>query len=306
MLVLLNHSGTDRHSEELSIAVMDTSILKLRIDTLGAEAYSFDMKELATLLGELGLTATETKLYLIGHNGTGKHKTALDYSRATGIKRPTVYHALFSLEEKGLMAERKISGKTFFIPAQPEELQKLTDRKKEILEKQALALQAFLPLLKKKSPGEVLPECVSFIGAEGVKTVFGHAFGAKDKKWLVIAPYNNFLRDHDPAFAEYYKKSRHYYGITARVLWEPDQTGGRMLSDIELKRLTPRIMPESMRGRFQSQFRIFDDKIMIVSPAKDPFALLITSRDISEMFRAMFETIWNVSTDYREFYGKRK
>ncbi len=64
------------------------------------------MPDANSLLASLGLTKTEAAIYRVGLSRSPASATEL--SRRTGIKRPTVYHALETLMQKGSrFSERK-------------------------------------------------------------------------------------------------------------------------------------------------------------------------------------------------------
>ena len=132
-----------------------------------------------------------------------------------------------------------------------------------------------------------------------MKMVMDMAFYCRSKKWDVIAPYKNFLREYDPEYAKRYLEARKRYGITSRALWEPQFTkSSRELTAEEQRDRSPRFMPVEMRGRFKSMIFIFDDKVAIFSSYEKLSAVLITSKEMNEMFQAMFDSLWEVSERY--------
>ncbi len=130
-----------------------------------------------------------------------------------------------------------------------------------------------------------------------MKMVVDMACYCKSKKWNIIAPYQNFLRDYDSEYAQNYLRARKNHGITSRTLWEltPQK---RPMTAQELKDRNPRIMPESMLGKFKSMIILFDDKVAVFSSYEKKTAILITSKEIHAMYMAMFEAIWEISTKY--------
>jgi hypothetical protein len=57
-------------------------------------------------------------------------------------------------------------------------------------------------------------------------------------------------------------------------------------------------MPEVMRGKFDSMLILFDDKVAVFSSLEKASAVLVTSKETHEIFRAMFDGLWSVSTPY--------
>lgn len=256
------------------------------------------MKEIVSTLTDIGLTSTEASIYVSGLDA--EYIGVQQIAERTGIKRPTIYHALNTLIEKGLIAEKKISGKVSFAMCPPAQIKSYIKLQKEKLAKQEEKLQEILPLLEKRTKlrDKNTSSIVEYKGIEGVKTVLDIAFYSKSHHWDIIAPVNNFLRSHDKEYAKYYLNARSYHRITSRSLWEK-KPGARKLSPQEIKERNPRFMPESMQGKFTSMIILFDDKAAIISPLEDKSALLITSKEIQGMLSAMFEAIWNISEKYQ-------
>lgn len=255
------------------------------------------METLEKVLTELGLTLTETRIYLEGirHASQG----AAELARATRIKRPTVYHAIATLMDKGLVAEKKVGGKLQFIMAPLEQTKKLAQRERDTLTKKESELERLIPMFANQltASGNKPFEVVQYQGIDGVKTVYDIALYAKRPHWDVIAPIDNFLRGAGKEYAEYYLRSRKQHHIVSRTLWETKQRDKKLSKD-ELRERNPRLMPQSMQGKFTSMIILFDDKVAIIGPWERKTAMLIVSEEVSQMFQAMFEAIWNVSQEY--------
>jgi sugar-specific transcriptional regulator TrmB len=201
------------------------------------------------------------------------------------------------MEEKGLVQERKQGTKTEYVMAHPEHIYSLVEAKRATLEQQAKQLESIIPLLIAKQADSPTLEVLHQHGMEGVKVIMNMAFRSKSKHWDIIAPYQNFLREYDPEYAEQYLRTRKVRGITARTLWEIPP-GGRRLTEEERAERNPRIMPEALQGKFSSMLILFDDKVAIFSSHTSPSAILITSPEIHAMFMAMFEGLWDQSAPY--------
>lgn len=254
------------------------------------------MPSLEESLKSMGLTATEARVYLAGLRE--QSNTLHSLGKATDIKRPTLYYALHTLIEKGLAAEQKESNKSYFTMADPQSIRGLVERQRDELDERMKTLNALIPALTRLQgvkPAETV-SAVQYHGLEGMKTVIDIACYCKSKRWDIIAPIHNFLRE-DPEYAQRYLRARKYHRITARTLWErmPD---ARKLTPQEIKERNPRYMPKSMRGKFQSMIILFDDKVAMFSSYERHSAILITSEEIHTMFLAMFEALWDVSEAY--------
>jgi sugar-specific transcriptional regulator TrmB len=251
-------------------------------------------------LTELGLTSTEARLYLAGLGL--ENVTISELTKKTRIKRPTVYHAIDTLRAKGLVADHRTGSKLTYEMCPPESLRDLVEKQKAQVDSRAVELEKLIPLLiehKPKKDDEF--SVVHYSGIEGMKMVMDIAFYCRGKYWDVIAPYENFLREYDPEYAKRYLQARKYYGITSRALWEPRfMENNRQLSKEEQRDRNPRFMPATMRDRFKSMIFIFDDKVAIFSSYEKLSAVLITSKEMKNMFQAMYDTLWEISVPYDE------
>ncbi len=249
----------------------------------------------AALLSALGLTKTEATIYRAGL--TRSPASATELSRKTGIKRPTVYHALETLMAKGLVAKKGSGARLAFSMTPPTSLQSLIDRQIDKLEQQKSSIAALVPLLKKTAAPATV-DVAHFEGLEGVKMVVEEALYCRSRRWDIVAPKENFFATFDRAYAKYFLQSRTHRGIIARSLWEKGLPR-HVLSDEELRIRNPRWLPDSAKGTFTSLIILFDDKVAIISSSEVLSAILIRSEEIHATFTAIFEMLWTSAKPYR-------
>lgn len=246
----------------------------------------------------MGLTPTEAAIYLAGMQQ--KSVTLAELGKATKIKRPTLYYALHTLMEKGLVSEKKDVNKSWFSMSSPENLRGLVEQQREAADERMKELTTLIPALKqqqKAAHGDDVT-VTHYHGIQGMKMLVDIACYCTSHRWEIIAPYNNFLREYDKEYAQRYLRARKNHKITARTLWEITSKT-RTLSKEEIAERNPRLMPAAMQGKFKSMIILFDDKVAMFSPFEQQSAILITSPDIHHMFLAMFEAIWSISEEYR-------
>lgn len=251
------------------------------------------MAQIDELLASVGLTSTETAIY---QAGLGFPSVSVqELLKQTRIKRPTIYHALETLMEKGLVAKRGTGSRLQFVMSAPDRLHHLIDQKISLLEQQKTSLDAVLPLLAKRGAPSDHVESAQYDGIEGVKTVVEEAIYCRSGHWDILAPRKNFFYEFDKAYADYFLAARKSHGITSRSLWEEDPNR-RVLSAAELRERQPRILPKSMHGRFKDVIILFDDKVAFVSSLETATAVVIQSREVHETMLAMFDVLWDAST----------
>lgn len=242
-------------------------------------------------LRTLGMTDTEIDVYRAGlaYDTVG----ANDLAKQTGIKRPTVYHALETLAQKGLVAKSGTAASARFTMASPTTLSLLIDQRIGVLQRQKDALGATIAALAQSARAKADVRVEHYEGIEGIKSVVEQALYCKSRKWDIIAPKKNFFSQSEKAYAQYFMEARKRRGITARSLWEM-KLGGTSKA-VELAWRQPRLLPKVMHGNFTSVVILFDDKVAVISSLAAKSAVLITSKELRQTFGAMFEGLWSAS-----------
>jgi sugar-specific transcriptional regulator TrmB len=250
------------------------------------------MSQIKTTLHKMGLTDREIEIYLTGLSYDSISVKELE--KTTRINRTTIYHALDTLIQKGLVSKHEsgTGAKLLFSMTAPENIKKFLDREIKLLQEKKQEIDLILPLLmdRAKQKEEVF-KVSHFEGIEGVKLVVEEALYCRSREWSIIAPKKNFFSEFDKTYARYYIKTRKENHIKARSLWEYNPSS-RLLAAEELRERNPRYLPEAMRGKFQSVIIIFDDKVAFISSIKNISAVLIQSREINETMSAMFSGLW--------------
>ncbi len=248
------------------------------------------------ILKNLGLTETEAAIYLMGlaYSAIGVSELV----KQTRIKRTTVYHALDTLMQKGIVAKKGTGSRLVFSMIAPAHLEKLIDEKVAMLGKQKELLKEIVPLLSQRGEKTAIAPHVShFEGLEGMKMVIEEALYAKSRRWDIISPPRNFFSEFDRTYSQYFLETRKARGIVARSLWESTENR-RILTPEELKNRQPRMLPAAMHGKFKSVIIIFDDKVAFISSLKELTAILIQSTEIHDTMEALFEGLWSVASPY--------
>lgn len=211
-----------------------------------------------------------------------------------GINRTTIYHALETLTEKGLVANTGTGARLVFAMAEPENIHNLLIGKIRRLEKQKEEMDSLLPLLKKMDAVSAPISVAHYEGIEGIKLAIEDAYYCKSKHWDIISPVKNFFSEFDKTYAKYFIETRNRRGLTSRSLWEPTEKH-KFLTPEQIKERNPRILPSIMHGKFQSVICLYDDKVLIISSLKEKSAILIKSAELHQTMLAIFEGLWSAS-----------
>lgn len=255
------------------------------------------MKAITTYLESIGLSKTESQLYI---SGLKTPSSIDDLIKNTTVKRSTAYHAMETLQAKGLASSRRENGRLLFIMTSPDNIASYLDHQSKELERKQVELDRLLPLFpsppESKSNGYHIEHYESI---EGIKKVMDIALECKNPEWRIIAPKQNFFSEYDQDYARYYLTKRQAHKIKAKSLWEAPLEGkssGRLtLRDILAR--NPRYLPSKFRGKFGAVIIIFDDKVAYISSLKNSESLLIQSSDFSSTMQVMFDSLWDTSKD---------
>jgi len=253
------------------------------------------MNDVIKLLKKLRLSNTEIALYL---NGLRFRSTGVaQLVELSKIRRTTAYHALATLVEKGLAAESKQDGKLMYRMTPAGELAKLLENRKDQIQSQLSELELLLPQFPQfdAAPASV-PEVVNYYGLEGVHAAIDRALYAQQRQWRIMSPKNNFFSNSSKEYIEYFKTKREERGVRAKSLWE-SSVAQKVFSKTELAQRRPRIMPPNLDGKFKSTVIIFDDYMLVISSYSKQFATLVRSEETTQTFSAMFDTIWDLSSE---------
>jgi predicted transcriptional regulator len=264
------------------------------------------MKSLNNSLVSLGLSATEATLYMTGLElGPSDAATLTTH---TSLKRPTVYHALATLMQKGLATKHKRSGGLAFAMSDPLHIERLLDERIAMLHAQKNGLgtiMAELSALQHKSAHET--EVAYYPGKEGIKSLMEEAFYCKSRHWDIVAPRENIFYDLERDYCDYYLETRKKRQITARTLWEHVPPSGKhILTNDERNQRRPRYLPDALTGKFTSILILFDDVAAFITSRDEFSAIKISSPSVVSVQRAMFEGLYELSIPYGDVVETRK
>ena len=237
--------------------------------------------ELGQAIEGLGLKDKEIAAYTaLLELGEG---TVLQIAQKAGLKRPTAYLVLQSLEGQGFIAHLTRGKKTLFVPQPP---RKLISEAEFRLQELRDAVPQLESLLQK---GSGKPRVMIYEGKEALDRAYDEVFVIKGDML-----YMGNLKFFQEAFPRTLRKF-HY------VTYSPSFTVRGLLYDSpEAREYSKAFDHEFQRHRFIpvefAQFPIdigiFGNRTLISSIAKEYFTVSIESEDVARAFRVIFEMMW--------------
>lgn len=227
-------------------------------------------------LQEAGLTENESKVYLalldIGPGLAGQ------ISRKTGLHRRTVYDTTDMLIKKGLIGYILKNNRRTFQASDPKRILEIIKEKENMISPLILELQQrFSNTLEKE-------ETNFYKGKEGVKTVFEDQLNCG--KEILILGASPKAYETLQFYFHWYDKSRKQKKIKARIIAQD-----RSIKKISLAEV--KYLPEKYSSPMA--INIYGDKTAIILWAKQPYAIVIKSKEIAEGYRNYFELMWKIA-----------
>lgn len=250
------------------------------------------MHEPRTHLSALGLSDSEVTVYLAMVSGV---RTPRDLVKTTGLKRPTVYYVLGSLEKRGLVSKTDTDGGKGFSLEPIERLVTIAKTKADEMIDLQERIGELVPILAAThSPVDAKPGVTFYEGVDAVQGVIMEMLYCKSKHIDSIVPQDNFFWQVRKAFVERFIEERTRRKIHTRNLWEA--TVSKDLMKQYYKGLSEvRILPKVMHGKFNTSIFVYGDKTLYVSSKKNSYCVLVTSKEHADTMRAMFDGLWQTS-----------
>lgn len=244
--------------------------------------------ELSDVLSKIGLSDKESRVYLaLLELGTASVQSIA--SKAS-IKRPTTYLILDDLLQKGLVSVVPRAKKALYQAEPPDNLLGDLHRREELMKRFLPSLQAIYNTRKEK------PQVQLFEGREGVKQVYDKILSAKEIKFF--ATIRDFIKFY-PEFAQNLINKTKERLVTVQEILTQHSEDIAFAKGIEQNQFYQnRFMPKGKE--FLTDNVVFDNNVIFFSFHPRIFAVMITSRSISESIRTLFEAAWQSAQTYEE------
>lgn len=241
--------------------------------------------EIQDTLQSFGLEEKEKKIYLalleLGDS------TVLQVSRKSGVKRPTAYLVLRSLEEKGFISRVLQDKKTVYSPQHPQKL--ITEAELRLKE-----LRETVPQLETLMQKEGKPRVTIYEGKIQLDRAYDEAFLVKGEI-LFISNSKVSLE----LFAKSFNKLQ--YKIFSpefrfREIVDESQESRAYAQKVSGPYREIRFIPKELLP-FETDIGIFGNNALITSVKKEYFTIRIESEEIAQAFRTIFELMWRATKE---------
>lgn len=234
------------------------------------------------VLQKLGLTNTETKIYLTLLE-IGKSLAGGIANRAHTHRRNT-YDALEKLLQRGLVSYTITNNKKYWNAINPEKILALIKENENLISSILPELVSRFNVSKSKQTVEV------FEGLGGMKTFFDDMARTKKEIIMLFATGRAYARL--PFYMKNWDTKINEARIKVSVLlnFDADKEPYRNYKYGEVK-----ILPKSFSTL--TQIFIYGNKSAVAIWSEEPIAILITSNEITSGFRKYFEFMWGLGEE---------
>lgn len=231
-------------------------------------------------LQSCGLSEKQTRIYLacleLGSASVQK------IARKANVARSTVYEILEVLKQKGFVSTFMKKRVRYFSAEEPKQIVRSAQQKVD-------ALKNVLPQLEALVGKTRMHPAVRFYqGKNQMKLIFEEVLVEADTI-LSFGSAEDLFRELGDYFYEFVKR-RVKKKIPVRVILS-DSKKARERQECGLKELrTVKIVPPTYQ--FHGQIILWKNKIAMLSYTNDFVAIVMESRELSDMQRAVFENLW--------------
>lgn len=238
--------------------------------------------EAIDLLKLLGIKEKEAKVYLYSLEKQTVNPASV--ARDLREKRTTAYHLLRNLADLGLLSEIEEHKKIVF---KAKNLVCLNDKVTE----QQEAVKELMPFLKEVSGARQISPKVEVLYGPEVTRIFEESLRSKEKKlWIIRHDYNI---DSIVGRKYHFSKRRIEAGIHVRYLEDRKRIhkqGYEHQHKAHLREV--RQLPADFSA--SSGLMIWDESLAWIAP-HEKFAVLIRSKDFTDLIKYIYEVLWSVS-----------
>lgn len=236
------------------------------------------------VLRHSGLDDKETATYLalleLGET------TVMVVAKKAGIKRPTAYLVLDSLEKKGFVSRIVKGNKVFFTPQHPKKIVTEAELRLEELRQTVPQLEELIARSEKK------PRVMIYEGRPTIDRAYDDAFIQKGE--IVFISNIELTQKVGPqSFAKLdYKGASPDWSMREVVDGNPHSLAYARRVQGPYRQI--RVMPPQF-APFATDVAVFGNFVTITSVKKEIFTVKIESEEIAQAFRALFEAMWQLS-----------
>lgn len=238
--------------------------------------------DIAKLFTSLGLSDTETKVYLASY--TLGPNSVQEIAKKAGLSRTATYDAISTLQNEGLLSTVTRGKKKYFSAEDPERAVNHFKERLRTMKADLETLTAVMPELKLQAGGE-RPTVRFYEGRDAIFAVFTDMASAQVSSFDNLTNFDDLYAHMDFKMLREAQHIMDPYKARVRVLHRGQlQREKRPL--VEYRQLDPNF------ETFHSEILIYANRVVFVSFIAKPIAVIIESDHFASAARLLFEIAW--------------
>ncbi len=235
------------------------------------------------LLTELGLTPTETRVYL---SSLKLGPTSVqEIAKRAKLSRTATYEVIAALQERGLMSTFDRGKKKFFTAEEPERAVAYFKSRAAVLEERIDLFSRSITEMKMLAGGE-RPVVRFFEGREAVYALFSDLVSTHPQELLELSNVDVVYESMDQSILLDARKTLDDSRVKIKLLHRGDPRNPR--KNAEYCRLLPEF------GEFKGEIWIYEDRVAFVEFVGKMVTVIIESKTFADMARVLFNAAWAV------------
>ncbi len=246
-------------------------------------------QELIKALKNLNLSEKESRVWLscleIGES------TAYNLAVKSGLSRALVYDILERLIKLTIISATTKNNTKYFRTTEPEKLIEMLKEREEEIKKVIPELKNLQNKIYTKEPQVEIYE-----GKNGMKNILNDIINSGIKEFFRYG-CARISFDVLPFFAEKWTKERIKSKISAKYIYDDTKEAREKIKKNKeaLKFVDYRFLPVNLES--QTTILIYENKVVFSSWTKEPFAVLIKSKELADNQKKYFKKLWDLAKD---------
>ncbi|MBX9765445.1 helix-turn-helix domain-containing protein [Patescibacteria group bacterium] len=249
-------------------------------------------KTLKDILISAALSETEARAFtfLVTHEDSFR---ASEIAKRTKLNRTTLYSALNTLSEKGLVSHSDENGILRFRSIEPHLLLNYLKKNKEKITHDIAKTEALLPALERaRGTGErYRPNMQFFDGVDGIKQVYEDLIANnKEKKVYGFTGIHAVYKLMGEEWINHILRYRPAMGVKWFAIAIDSPESRNLYANDEKHLRETKFLPAEYN--FEVELAAYDDKVAAISFAEDyPWAMIINDKKIADTIKAVFRYV---------------
>jgi len=250
------------------------------------------MNEITVKLEKIGLKHNESAAYLALLRLS--EASANEIAAEADLERTTVYKILEGLVERGLITKNMHGKRIVYFSQGPQALKLFLNSQNEVLN------EIFPSLLAMYNADATKPKVSFYDTLPAIKEVYNSSLNATEPIRRDIISIDNIVDLLGQRFIQNHTNNRVERKIAVRSIRSFSDQDSKVEQDWTLKSSNTDLLREvkHLKGlEFTPLIMLFDHTIAMISTQKDPFALVIESKELSDLLKMFFDLVWTNVAD---------